>query len=68
MAFDSYYDLNWGKIMPLVDKRHFSEFSCFGGKYHHNQNSTSFYNLKCDSKNEINMMWEDDYLNNIVDQ
>lgn len=69
LKMDSYFDQNWGKISIYVDKRYFetSGMGCYGGKYLMNQNSTNFYNLKCDNKNEIALMWEDEYTKNLPD-
>jgi hypothetical protein len=50
--------------MPLLDMSQYTEsyMDCYGGKYGFNgQNSTNYYNLKCDTKNEIAYMWETVY-------
>ena len=66
-SFNSYYDSNWGKLMIHVHKDFYNvdTMHCYGGKYVKNYNSTSFYNLKCDNKNEIAYMWENEYQKNI---
>ncbi|CDW85215.1 UNKNOWN [Stylonychia lemnae] len=69
-SFDSYYEINWGKLMIHVNKNYYNvdDMNCYGGKYVNNFNSTSFYNLKCDNKNEIAYIWENEYSKNIQDQ
>jgi len=67
-TFDSYYGNNWNEIMKQIHYRYFDQNSmhCYLGKYL--QNSTSFYDLKCDSKQEIAYIWENQTQKDLADQ
>lgn len=51
VSFDSYYELNWGKLAMQVDRSYFTAdtMGCYGGKYS-GFGSDNYFNLKCDNK------------------
>ena len=51
VTFDSYYELNSGKLAMQVDKEYFSvdTMGCYGGKYS-GFGSNNYFNLKCENK------------------
>lgn len=58
--FDNFED-NWGSMMLYVNRNAFNvdTMGCYGGKYSKNLNSTDFYDLKCQTKSEIALIWEE---------
>ena len=60
MRFYDYFEDNWGSIMIYVNKNWYNPdtMGCFGGKYYRNMNSTDFYDLKCDDKRDLSILWE----------
>ncbi len=70
MNFDEYYPSNWSKLSMYVDRDYFSigEMGCYTGKFaNKGENSSSYYNLKCDNKNEIAYMWDGEFSKQIED-
>jgi len=55
--------------MIYVNKNWFNPdtMGCFGGKYYRNMNSTDFYDLKCDDKRDLSILWEQDIDKDIGD-
>jgi hypothetical protein len=54
-----------------VDRDYFSigEMGCYTGKFaNKGENSSNYYNLKCDSKDEIAYMWDGEFSKQIEDQ
>lgn len=41
--------------------------NCYGGKYYNNLNSTDYYDLKCNTKDEIAYIWEEDIDKHVLD-
>lgn len=59
-VFKKFYTNNWGDLMVYLHKDFYTpEFmGCFGGKYRGGQASTSYFDLKCGTKDEIAYIWE----------
>lgn len=69
MRFYDYFEENWGSVMLYVHKDFYSTtmMNCYGGKYYNNLNSTDYYDLKCNTKDEIAYIWEEDIDKHVLD-